>query len=359
MGRRPGVTVALVIYGDLDNRSGGFRYDRRLVDRLRARGHRVEIVSQREGSLLRRIMRPDDRMPEVLCEFEADLLLVDELNHPSFLFRSRRIKKVSGIPLVLLVHHLASRESRGYLDRVFHRWMEALMIRCCDGVIAVSASTLKDTRRLAGYRGIPSVIAPPSAENPIGTPAEGRGPMRILFVGTLGAHKGIGTLLDAFARMDPGTAELDVVGRLPDTRKSRFFLDQKVEAGRKVGPIRLHGRIPDEHRDRLYLSSDVLAVPSAVEGFGMVYLEAMRGGTVPIASAVGGADDLVQEGYDGFLVPPDDPDILFRRLKRLAEDPGLRMTMASAAREKALSWPSWVATLDRAARFLEGFAGAG
>ena len=64
-------------------------------------------------------------------------------------------------------------------------------------------------------------------------------------------------------------------------------------------------------------AADVLVVPSRWEGFGLVALEAMRAGRMVIASNVGGLPEIVKEGVTGWLVPPDAPDELARRLAKI------------------------------------------
>ncbi len=75
--------VGLLIYGSLDNQSGGYLYDRMLVDHLRAAGDQVEVISLAERNYLRHV--GDNLSPTLLNQLgdlNVDLLLQDELNHP-------------------------------------------------------------------------------------------------------------------------------------------------------------------------------------------------------------------------------------------------------------------------------------
>jgi hypothetical protein len=85
------VRLGLVIYGSLDTISGGFLYDRRLVDYLRRRGEEVEIISLPWRSYARHIF--DNCSLEHLRRLTrtpVDALLQDELCHPSLFWRNRR-----------------------------------------------------------------------------------------------------------------------------------------------------------------------------------------------------------------------------------------------------------------------------
>ena len=76
-----------------------------------------------------------------------------------------------------------------------------------------------------------------------------------------------------------------------------------------------------------YVRSDIFALPSTGEGFGFVFLEAMAFGKPIVGAQAGGATDLIQNGVNGFLVPPRDPPALTQALERLLRDEPLRAKM--------------------------------
>lgn len=82
-------------------------------------------------------------------------------------------------------------------------------------------------------------------------------------------------------------------------------------------------------------SAMVVAVPSRLESFGRVAVEAMAAGVPVIASAVDGLKEVVVDGHNGFLVPPDSPERLAERILRLHDDPRLYEEMRENAREWA------------------------
>ncbi|MGA8832597.1 MAG: hypothetical protein WB554_13390, partial [Desulfomonilaceae bacterium] len=98
--------VGLVIYGSLEILTGGFIYDRKLVDFIQAHGAVVEVCSlpwrdyashltdNLSYNFLRRLERAD-----------LDILLEDELNHPSLLTANRFLLKSSKYPIVPIIHH--------------------------------------------------------------------------------------------------------------------------------------------------------------------------------------------------------------------------------------------------------------
>jgi glycosyltransferase involved in cell wall biosynthesis len=83
-------------------------------------------------------------------------------------------------------------------------------------------------------------------------------------------------------------------------------------------------------------ASDVFVLPSYREGFGSTVIEAAACGLPAIATRIYGLTDAVVDGKTGFLVAPRDPAALAARMRELAEDAGLRLSLGAAARERAL-----------------------
>jgi len=80
---------------------------------------------------------------------------------------------------------------------------------------------------------------------------------------------------------------------------------------------------------------DIFALPSQAEGISNTLLEAMACGCAPVATAVGGNPELVEDGANGLLVPPSDSEALARALARLATEPPLRLQLAQASLARA------------------------
>ena len=78
-------------------------------------------------------------------------------------------------------------------------------------------------------------------------------------------------------------------------------------------------------------SADLFCFPSTTDTFGQVILEAGASGLPTVASAAGGASELVEHGETGLLVPPDDPRAFSAALGRLVGDPALRLRLGEAA----------------------------
>jgi len=155
-------------------------------------------------------------------------------------------------------------------------------------------------------------------------------PLRVLFVGGLVQHKGIGYLLDAIDRLG-SEVELTLVG-------TRFRANPRVdEALRRWRWFETlpHGRVLD-----VMMDSDVLVLPSLGEGFGMVVTEALACGLPVIVTPNVGASDLVHDGQDGFVVPVCSADAIAERLHTLQRDRELLAAMSRQAQATAAE-QSW------------------
>lgn len=354
--------VGLVLAGDVDNRSGGFYYDRRLRDRLRERGHDTEIVSLPWRSYPRQLTDNlrGRRIAARLDEF--DVVVEDGLAHPSLLAANRRVEAST----VALLHMLASRARNGLARRAVRR-IEGRFLAGVDAAI-YNAET---TRRDAAPLGAPgrSVVAPPAGDRfapEISAAAirdrASEAPLDVTFLGNVVERKGLDTLVEGLARIERPTAtggpdaapdwRLTVVG---DTDDDPAYVDRVREMAAEAGiagRVRFVGRLDDDAVAARLRESHVLAVPSRYEPFGMVYLEAMGFGCVPVATTAGGAVEFVSDGESGLLVPPDDPAAVADGLGRLADRDRLA-EMGVAARETYEAWPTWTETLDDAVDFLE------
>lgn len=154
------------------------------------------------------------------------------------------------------------------------------------------------------------------------------GPPFALIVGRMATeerYKGHDLLIDIWPRVAaevPG-ARLVVVGDGDD----RLRLEAK--AARVKGLVRFLGRISDGALAALYRDCAFLVMPSRDEGFGLVFLEAMRAGKACIGG-LGAAAELIEDGMTGLVVDPADPESILKAVLRLFREPETRERMGRA-----------------------------
>lgn len=153
--------------------------------------------------------------------------------------------------------------------------------------------------------------------------------LRALFVGRLTNWKGVDTLLLA-ARDLPGI-DVAIVGDGPELPALRALAAQ-LGLGERV---RFLGRLDRAAARAEMLGSHVLVLTSLYEGLSHTLLEAGAVGLPCIASRCGGNPEVIDDGVNGLLVPPQDPAALAVALARLAHDEGYRHRLATAAWQRS------------------------
>src|SRR5258706_4741369 len=305
--------IGLLIYGSLDTLSGGYLYDRMLVDYLRAQGDELHIISLPWRSYAAHL--GDNltfRLPPGL-----DMLIQDELNHPSL----RAATHHKPYPVVSLVHHLRCSELRPGWQNAFYRMVERRYLNSVDGFIfnshtthSVVASLVRD--RKASIVAYPPTdrFGPPLPEAFVRSRAAQSGPLRLLFLGNVIPRKGLHTVLKAllprhlhrtaFGAHRPGAPSgvqvktrsdmkgkenllfnLDVVGSLTaDPVYARKMQELATVRGLR-STVRFYGPLEDAALVEKLKQAQVLVVPSSYEGFGIVYLEGMAFGLPAICTS--------------------------------------------------------------------------
>ncbi len=152
------------------------------------------------------------------------------------------------------------------------------------------------------------------------------GGKRIICVGRLSAEKGQAGLLEAFAGIAARSpeAELVLVGDGPEAEDLR----SRSQLLGIAGKVTFAGRLGEQETLERIAASDILVLPSFMEGLPIVLMEAMALGTAVIASRVAGIPELVEDGKTGLLFTPSKWDELAACMLRLLGDDELRKILA-------------------------------
>ncbi len=163
---------------------------------------------------------------------------------------------------------------------------------------------------------------------------------RIIYCGGRTIRKGIVYLLQAFTELDLPNSELWLVGsgsKETDSILARYGNER----------IRTLGPFPESELQKYYSQGSVYCHPSVEEGLSMVQLQAMACGLPVIATTNTGAEDVIEEGKEGFIVPIRDPEAIKTKLLFLYENPRVLAEMGQAARKRAQAGSSWSDYGDR------------
>ncbi len=340
--------IAWVIYGDIGQTTGGYIYDRLVVEGLRRAGDAVHVVSLTPRGV-RGVLRGPG-LARAVARLACDVVVGDELCFPELSGAFPRL--ATRLPRVLMVHHLSSWEGARSVRNDTVQRLERVTLRASDTVIATSQTTAS---RLAQEHAAHAVVAEPGADRLAHNPNAHRAraesdAIHLLFVGTLTPRKGVVTLLEALdlaAAQLPSNARLQLTLAGDDTRDVAYAA--AVRARIAASPwlathVAVAGLQTDTQLATLYARSDALVLPSRFEGYGMVLTEALAQGLPIMATTAGAIPSVVRHGAEARLVKADDAPALAEQIVRFACDASLRTSMRAAAEARRASLPTWAAT---------------
>ena len=354
--------IGLVIYGTLDTISGGFLYDRKLVDFLRQQGDTVEIVSlpwESYGRCFRHNF--SNTIYDQLRGLDVDILLQDELNHPSLFRLNKKLRPQVGYPIISIVHHLRSSELSESLSQWFYKQIERAYLQTLDGCIYNSHTTCKEVEALADPAQY--IVAYPGGdrfglqfhEMQIRQRAQESGPLRLLFVGNLIPRKGLHILIDALTKVSKADWRLTVVGDPAVHTDYTASIHNLIQQSQLENHITLLGKVPDDQLLLQFQHHHVLTMPSSYEGFGIAYLEGMAFGLPTIAMRSGALPELVTHNENGFLIDMQHDAIypeLAGYIQTLAQNRNLLTRMSLSAWEHYQQHPDWDDSMANIRHFL-------
>ena len=317
-----------------------------LAERMRGVGARVETLDMpvlRKAHLTPRgivalgagTLRALGPMTRLIRRVRPDTVLVNTLTIPAWLVAAR----LAGVAPVCHVHE-AEADAR-WVVRV---GLAAPLLLARDVVVnsaaaqdvVVSAVPALRRRTRVVYNGVPGPPDVPVADHGAGeAPGVAPGPAHVVLVGRLSPRKGSDVALEAVALLR-GTGRdvrLTLCGSV--FAGYEWFEDQlrvRAAADDLAGAVDLVGYAdPWEW----FARGDVVVVPSRVEPFGNVAVQAMLAGRPVVVSRTQGLAEIVQDGETGLLVRPDDPVALADAIAELLDHPARASALAEAGRRDA------------------------
>lgn len=362
MNRESGpMKIGLVIYGELTRVPGSYLFDRYLVSGLSKIGHDLDVVSLTERDYGRQLLDNFSfRLRRQLRRGGYDVLLQDELNHPSLFFLNRSLRKGARFPIVSIVHALRSRQPWPPNEKRLYARIERNYLRTVDGVIVKSQETRQEVQQLAAVP-LPSVLAAPgrdhiqpdlSAEQ-AAERARQTGPLRLLFLGDVTRSRGLHFLLAGLAELPKNSVRLDVVGDLQAEPTYVRHTQATIVREGLTQMVTLWGSLRGRSLLERLRIAQALAVTSEGDGARLAYLEAMGFYLPVLASHDGNAREVISDGVEGFLVNRRRPDAVAAAIRKWSDDRERLLTMGGAARERFMVQPTWAQTAERVSSFLE------
>ncbi len=328
---------------------------------LAARGHEVVVVTARHTSsaperesidgfevlrvkprmiVLRTPIAP--RMRGVLRNLPVDLVHA-HLPPPLSAHYAADAAEARGLPLVLTYHCDVEIPSLfgSILETIYRRSLGASTLERAAKVI-VTTRTYAATSR-AVWRQDPVIIPNAVDARRFSPEVDGSGMrerLRIprdrptaLLVGRIVPHKGVEHFIEA-ARYLPAVQFL-VAGE----GSSLDAMEHLASNLHVKDRVRFLGRISQENLPKVYAACDFFVLPSVsrLEAFGIVALEAMATGKPVVVTDIPGVREVIEDGREGLLAEPVNPEDLAEKMRHLVTDPDLRREMGRRAREKVLA----------------------
>lgn len=328
----------LIQPGDPSTLTGGYIYNRRLLEALAARGWttRLHALSSSFPSPTPSARQEAGR---VLAAIPAQRpVLVDGLALGGMADLLER--EAQRLCLIALVHHPLAMETglpaatAAALEQAERRALAAVR-----GVIVTSRSTAK---ALAAYA-VPASrigVVEPGTDRAPAARGSGGSALELLCVATVTPRKGHALLVEALSRLTQHNWRLTCVGSLRRCPTTVAALRRQISTLGLRERIRLLGEVDPTTLSRCYDRADLFVLPSYHEGYGMALAEALAH-ALPVVSTQAGAIPETVPVNAGLLVPPGDSHALAAALARLLEEPGLRERLREGAAGARAVLPDW------------------
>lgn len=330
--------VSLIVPAPFATISGGYAYDRRIVDGLREAGHAVRVVELAGPHPL-----TDDFSRDAACAAWDSIAddsrpIIDGLALPAFAGLDDALAARNAVGLI---HHPTaletgfSEEQRAALLAIEKR----LLPRLARLVVTSAATAERLAADFAVDRARIRVVAPGTDDAPRSKGSSGP-TCQVLSIGALVPRKGHDVLLRALARLFDLDWHLTIVGSPTRDPVYAAGLPALAEELGIAQHVRIAGELDADALEALWQQTDLFALATYWEGYGMVIAEALKRG-VPVAVTDGGAAGKLVTPESGVVVPVGDRINLSKALRRLMFGAGLRREMAEAAWRVGQTLPDW------------------
>jgi len=277
------------------------------------------------------------KMHNVALSESLDLLHVHyAIPHSVSAYLARAMVKSRRLPFVTTLHGTDITlvgSDRSYLP------ITRFSIEESDGVTAISEYLRQVTIREFGIQR-PIELIPNFVNCDVFQPADGEsrrqefareGEAVLVHLSNFRPVKRVRDVIEIFHRVRREIpAKLLMIGDGPDRTSAEWLAREKGLAGDVI----FLGK--QNQVQKLLNCADVLLLPSELESFGLAALEGMACGVPPVCSRVGGLPEVIDDGVEGYLVPPGDVDTMAARALEIASDRQRRQAMGQAARQRAL-----------------------
>lgn len=342
--------VVFAIPGDLKSTTGGYAYDRRVIDLLPDFGVHVSVMTLPDAFPNPSTADLAETGRLLKTKHHDAVLMVDGLAFGAF--TDDILDTLQGRVVALVHHPLFLETGLPHSRKVEIKASEENALQNASHIVVTSRVT---KRILVDTMGLPAdkvTIAEPGtdpAQRATGTGA----PLQILSVGAVLPRKGYHLLVEALAPLKHIDWRLTIAGALDRHPDAVATLQKAIQANGLEDRVTLAGKVVPATLERYYESADLFVSASLFEGYGMVLAEAMARG-LPMVIAAGGAAAETAGESAALHVEAGNVMALTTALERALTDKKLRDRLADAAWEAGRTLPTWHETARRIAAVILG-----
>jgi glycosyltransferase involved in cell wall biosynthesis len=333
------VALGFAVPGSLDQPTGGYVYDRRVVAALRGLGCDVHVIDLGEGfpypdpavrsGALARLREVPPGRPIVIDGLALGVLP----DAAQALAATHRV--------IALVHHpLALETGIAPESAVAFAASERAALAVVRHVVVTSPSTRRALIADYDVADTSISVALPGNDRVAATAKPRHETVALLAVGSVVPRKGYDVLIDALAVISDPDWRLVIAGDRTRDVATADALAAQIAARGLGERVRVLGAVGEGALAALHRDADVFVLASRYEGYGMAFAAAISHGLPVVGTRAGAIPETVPPGA-GILVAPDDAAALAAALRAMIADPQVRESHAAAARAAAARLPDW------------------
>ncbi len=322
---------------DYARHTGGWVYDSRLVEVLKAQGADIAEIAVPIGFPT----IPDDARDALASAFDAlpadAFLLADHLHIADI----AQMLRLAPFRVVSIFHHSSVIEA-GALEAPEDRAREIAGFAVADVVVVSSPETARYVVTHYGVAESRIIVAIPGNDPVAHTATHAEGPLQFLSVGALVRRKRHDYLVEVASRLRSTEWRWTIVGDLDRDPAWTADIATRIRAAGLANRLQLAGAISPAELEALWAKTSLYAAASQYEGYGMAVAEALRHGVPVVTTPSGAVADWAARGT--VFAPEDDPDAFAALIDGLIADPTRRASLADEAWNFGAGLPTWEQT---------------
>lgn len=343
--------VLFIIPGDINLPTGGYRYDRNIINALQQSGFDVELISIKGNYPFPSKVEQQTAIEQIQTFPTADISVVDGLlggTSPHFM---EALSKQ--MPVAALIHHPLCLENG--LDETTAKSLEQSEregLAYVSGVITTSPTTTQTVAELFKFNSDKIETVLPGVERGKISIGSQNSNVNLLCVGSVIPRKGHKDLILALSKLKHLNWKLDCIGSTQFDQVLFAELQALSDQNALAQKITFHGDVSQAALEEAYTKADIFVLASLFEGYGMAYAEAIVMGIPVIATTAGAIPKTVPQNC-GILVEPSDISALTKALEDLITNKKLRMDYKNNAIAEEPNFPTWESSAQKFAEILK------